>query len=125
MRWREAAQPAVDNVLYVSVRRLNRPEIEALFDAPDTTTWLGQRDHLLLLVAVETGLRVSELTALRCKDVQLGHGAHVRCHGKGRKERCTPLSREAVRVLKLWLPQRGDTPVGALFPSLRRRWARR
>src|SRR5690606_27339587 len=73
------------------VRFLTRPEIEALIAAPDQRTWLGRRDHALLLVAVQTGLRVSELTSLRCEDIALGHGAHVRCHGKGRKERCTPL----------------------------------
>lgn len=98
---------------------LTRSEVEALLAAPDTTTWLGRRDHVLLLVALETGLRVSELTGLRCEDVALGHGAHVRCRGKGRKERCTPLSRKAKRVLHAWLRQRKGAPVDALFPSLR------
>lgn len=104
-----------------TVSFLNRLEIEALLAAPDTTTWLGQRDHALLLVAVETGLRVSELTRLRRRDVELGHGAHVRCRGKGRKERCTPLSKAAVHILKLWLRRRGPTADDALFPSLRGR----
>lgn len=100
---------------------LNRCEIEALLMAPDTTTWLGQRDHALLMVATETGLRVSELTCLRHRDVELRHGAHVHCRGKGRKERCTPLSKEAVHVLKRWLRRRGHAADDALFPSLRGR----
>jgi len=100
---------------------LNRCEVEALLAAPDPGTWLGRRDHALLLVAVETGLRVSELTGLRCEDVALGHGAHVRCHGKGRKERCTPLSRETVHVLRAWIRERNGAPDDALFPSLRGR----
>ena len=66
-------------------------EIDALLAAPDRATWIGRRDHALLVTAIQTGLRVSELTGLRCRDVMLGIGAHVRCHGKGRKERCTPL----------------------------------
>lgn len=101
------------------VRFLTRPEIEALLSAPDRSTWLGRRDHALLLVAVQTGLRVSELTALRCEDAILEHGAHVRCHGKGRKERCTPLSRQAVGVLRGWLRERNAAPRDPLFPSLR------
>ncbi|MGH9267741.1 MAG: tyrosine-type recombinase/integrase, partial [Acidimicrobiales bacterium] len=71
---------------------LTRPEVEALLGSPDRSTWLGRRDHLLLLIAVQTGLRVSELTGLTVGDVELGTGAHVRCRGKGRKERCTPLT---------------------------------
>jgi site-specific recombinase XerD len=98
---------------------LTREEVAALLAAPDQSTWLGRRDHALLRVAVDTGLRVSELIGLRCDDVALGHGAHVRCHGKGRKERCTPLSREAVRVLQAWLRERQGEPGDALFPSLR------
>ena len=70
---------------------LDRDKIEALLEVPDTQTRAGRRDRTLLLVAVQTGLRASELIRLRCEDVQLGPGAHVRCHGKGRKQRCTPL----------------------------------
>jgi integrase/recombinase XerD len=103
------------------VRFLSRPEVEALLAAPDRRTWLGRRDHALLLLAVETGLRVSELTGLRGADVMLGHGAHVRCCGKGRKDRCTPLSRAAVRVLQAWMRERHAAPDEALFPSLRGR----
>ena len=73
----------------------------------------------MLLVAVETGLRVSELVGLRCKDVQLGTGAHVRCFGKGRKERVTPLTASTVRVLKAWLDERQGEPSDPLFPTSR------
>src|SRR5262249_5114363 len=70
---------------------LRRNEVDALLAAPDRNTWIGRRDHTLLLVAVQTGLRLSELTALRHQDVVLASGAHVRCEGKGRKQQCTPL----------------------------------
>ena len=73
------------------VSYLSRQESQALLDAPDTATHIGRRDHALLALALQTGLRVSELVSLTCSDVQLGAGAHVRCQGKGRKERCTPL----------------------------------
>src|ERR1035438_1357419 len=79
---------------------LTRPEIEALLAAPNRTKWLGRRDHAFLLTAVQTGLRLSEMTALRHEDVSLGTGAHVRCRGKGRKERCTPLAKPTVAVLR-------------------------
>ena len=76
-----------------------REEIAALLAAPDRTTWVGRRDHALLLLALQTGLRASELINLRCKDVVLGTGAHIRCIGKGRKERCTPLRRDTAKLL--------------------------
>ena len=79
---------------------LTRPEIDALLAVPNRETWLGRRDHAFLLKAVQTGLRLSEMTALRHEDVSLGAGAHVHCHGKGRKERCTPLAKPTVAVLK-------------------------
>jgi integrase/recombinase XerD len=82
---------------------LTRPEIEALLAAPNRTKWLGRRDHVFLIIAVQTGLRLSEMTALRHEDVSLGAGAHVRCRGKGRKERCTPLAKPTVAVLKAWI----------------------
>jgi integrase/recombinase XerD len=98
---------------------LARSEIQALLDAPDRATWRGRRDHALLLVAAQTGLRVSELTQLRVSDVVLGIGAHVRCDGKGRKERCTPLRKEAVSVLRAWLRERAGDPSSPLFPNAR------
>jgi len=98
---------------------LTRAEIDALLAAPDRDTWIGRRDRVLLLVAVQTGLRVSELTALTCADVELGIGAHVRCHGKGRKERITPLTSQAVALLRVWLAERRGHPADPLFPSRR------
>ena len=101
------------------VRSLTRPEVEALLAAPDQRTWFGRRDHAFLLTAVQTGLRLSEMTGLTRDDVTLGTGAHVRVIGKGRKERCTPLAKPTVAVLKTWLrePPRGDGRV--LFPNAR------
>jgi site-specific recombinase XerD len=101
------------------VHFLTRPEVEALLAAPDQRTWFGRRDHAFLLVAVQTGLRLSEMTGLTRQDLILGAGAHVRVIGKGRKERCTPLAKPTVAVLKAWLrePQRGDGQV--LFPNAR------
>lgn len=96
-------------------------EIDALLAAPDTSRWIGRRDHALLLVAVQTGLRVSELTGLRCHDVDLGPGAHVRCLGKGRKQRCTPLTSQTVTVLRAWLRERQGQPEDPLFPTSRGR----
>jgi site-specific recombinase XerD len=101
------------------VHFLTRPEVDALLAAPDQRTWFGRRDHAFLLVAVQTGLRLSEMTGLTRDDVTIGTGAHVHVIGKGRKERCTPLAKPAVAVLKAWLrePQRGDGQV--LFPNAR------
>src|ERR1700730_11371005 len=82
---------------------LTLPEIEALLAAPDLNTWSGRRDHAFLLVAVQTGFWLSEMTSLHTPDVELGTGAHVRCVGKGRKERCTPLPKQGVDTLKRWL----------------------
>jgi integrase/recombinase XerD len=98
---------------------LTSAEVEALLKAPDQKTWGGRRDAALLLVAVETGLRLSELIGLRREDVVLTHGAHVRCEGKGRKERCTPLRKETVKVLSAWLGERQGKPSDALFPNAR------
>ena len=99
------------------VHFLTRPEVEALLAAPDQRTWFGRRDHVFLLVAVQTGLRLSEMTGLTRGDVTLGTGAHVRVIGKGRKERCVPLAKPTVAVLKSWLCEqaRGDGQV--LFPN--------
>lgn len=99
------------------VHFLNRPEVDALLAAPDKQTWFGRRDHALLLVAVQTGLRLSELTSLQRHDVSLGTGAHVRCVGKGRKERCTPLTKMTVAVLKAWLREPARHNAETLFPS--------
>jgi len=97
---------------------LTSAEIEALLAAPDQQLWLGRRDHALLLLAVTTGLRVGELVSLRCADLELGYGAHVHCYGKGRKERCTPLTSELARVMRAWLRERKRLDGDPLFPSL-------
>jgi integrase/recombinase XerD len=101
------------------VEFLAEKEVDALLDAPDLATWIGRRDRALLLVAVQTGLRVSELTALRRQDVTFGTGAHVRCQGKGRKLRCTPLRRDVTKVLEAWLRERPLEPDKPVFPSSR------
>ena len=98
---------------------LNRDEIEALLAAPDLTSWYGRRDRALLLLALQTGLRVSELIQLARPDVVLGTGAHVRCKGKGRKDRSTPLRRNSVRVLCAWLEECAGTGAQPLFVSNR------
>lgn len=103
----------------VLVTYLTDDEVAALLAAPDRSTRIGRRDHALLLMAVETGLRVSELTGLTCESVQLGTGAHVRCTGKGRKERITPLRREARAVLQAWLREHAGKAGDALFPGPR------
>ncbi len=98
---------------------LIRSEIDALLDAPNAKTWTGRRDRAFIMVAVQTGLRVSEMTGIRMCHVSLGRGAHVHCLGKGRKERATPLTQHAVAVLKAWLeePRRGKDEY--LFPNAR------
>jgi len=102
-----------------SVDFLNRAETEALLAAPDQNTWSGRRDRTWLLVAVQTGLRISELLGLCCQDVALGSGAHVRCLGKGRKRRCVPLRKDTVAVLRAWLKERNGLPTDVLFPNAR------
>jgi site-specific recombinase XerD len=99
------------------VHFLSRPEIDALLAAPDQETWFGRRDHALILVAVQTGLRLSELTSLQRHDLVLGTGAHVRCVGKGRKERCTPLTKTTVAVLNAWLREPPKRNTEMLFPN--------
>jgi site-specific recombinase XerD len=115
----------IQRVLAIPYKRLTRPlvgylarnEIEALLASVDQSTRLGRRNHAILLVAVQTGLRLSEITGLRRKDVSLGTGAHVRCEGKGRKERCTPLTKAAVAALKAWIGEQNGTEESFLFPN--------
>lgn len=99
------------------VTYLTEDEMDALLAAPDRSRWIGRRDHALLLVALETGLRVSELTGLTTGAIVLGTGAHVRCQGKGRKERITPLRQQTRTTLRLWLDERGGSPAEAAFPG--------
>ena len=97
---------------------LTRSEIEAILAAPDRATWLGRRDHALLLLAAQTGLRLSELISLDRNAVHLGAGAHVRCLGKGRKDRCTPLTTHARCVLQAWVKEPVRHGASALFPNV-------
>lgn len=114
-------------ILAIPTKRHERPPVEfltedettALVAAPDTATWIGRRDRTLLLVATQTGLRNSEIRSLRRRDVDLGVGAHVRCSGKGRKMRCTPLRRDVAIVLESWLVERGGDCDAPVFPSSR------
>lgn len=115
----------ISQVLAIPPRRHDRAivsyltpqEIDAIVAGPDRKTWHGRRDHALLLLAIQTGLRVSELTAVACQDVHLGTGPHVRCHGKGRKERSTPLTRQVVSTLRVWLAECVPAPDQLIFPT--------
>lgn len=103
------------------VTYLTDPEIDALLAAPDRGIRTGRRDHALLCLTIQTGLRASELTSLVCDDVHLGDGAHVHCRGKGRKDRVTPLTSHTVSVLDAWLTERGGSAADPVFPSNRGR----
>jgi len=115
----------IQRVLAIPYKRLSRPlvgyltreEIDAILASVDQSRRLGRRDHAILLLAVQTGLRLSEITALRRRDVALGAGAHVRCEGKGRKERCTPLTKPVVAVLRAWTQELGGADDQPLFPN--------
>jgi site-specific recombinase XerD len=131
-RFAASQEPAhaglIQRVLAIPQKRFDRDlvaflttaEVDVLLAAPDTTTRLGRRDHALLLLAVQTGLRLAEITGLRVEDIVLGPSAQVRCHGKGRKERCTPLARATARVLRSWIAECGATGGDLVFRSLRR-----
>ena len=115
----------ISQVLAIPPRRRDRAivsyltpeEADALLAAPGRQTWHGRRDHALLLLAIQTGLRVSELTGLARQDAHLVAGPHVGCHGKGRKDRATPLTSQVVKVLRAWLVELGPAPDGPLFPT--------
>jgi site-specific recombinase XerD len=122
-----ATSAQIQRVLAIPAKRftralvpfLTRPEVDALLAAPDQRTWSGRRDHALILLAVQTGLRLSELTSLRPDDLHVGTGAHVRVIGKGRKERCTPLSKNTRVVLAAWVREPPLVPDQPLFPNAR------
>lgn len=99
------------------VTYLTADEVDALLAAPDPATWTGRRDRTFMLLMVQTGLRVSELIGLRRNDIHLGTGAHVACHGKGRKDRITPLAKPTVEALRCWLAESPDTPTDPVFPT--------
>jgi site-specific recombinase XerD len=117
---------SIQRVLAIPAKRFERnlvtflsiEEVDALLGACDRTTWTGRRDHAMLVLAIQTGLRISELTGLSCGDVVLGTGAHVHCVGKGRKERRTPLVALTVDVLRPWLAERQGAPCEPLFPTI-------
>lgn len=96
---------------------LEPDEIDALLAAPDRTRWEGRRDHALIAVALQTGLRLSELTSTRCGDIELGNGPHIRCTGKGRKQRCVPLTTANVAILRTWLQEHTGQPDQPAFPT--------
>ena len=115
----------IARVLAIPVKRYDRAlvcfltpvEVDALLAAPDRSTWRGRRDHALLVLAIQTGLRVSELTSLTTADLHLDHGPHVRCHGKGRKERATPLTSQTVAVVRTWMRERAASATEPVFPT--------
>lgn len=98
---------------------LSDDEVDALLAACDQSTWTGRRDYAMLLLAIQTGLRISEFIGLNCSNVHFGAGAHVACHGKGRKDRITPLTTTTVSVLRRWLNERDSDPTTPLFPTWR------
>ncbi|MDA8284811.1 MAG: tyrosine-type recombinase/integrase, partial [Actinomycetota bacterium] len=116
---------SIQRVLAIPTKRHERrlltwltdPEVDALLAAPERTTWAGRRDHAMLVLAVQTGLRISELIALSRSDLTLGVGPHVRCMGKGRKERATPLTALTVAVLRTWVAEHTGSPDDPLFPT--------
>jgi site-specific recombinase XerD len=115
----------IQRVLAIPAKRAERAivcflipeEVDALVASPDRSRFVGRRDHAMLVVVVQTGLRVSELVGLRLGDIHLGRGAHVRCFGKGRKERATPLTRLTVAVLRVYLAERGGASGDPVFPG--------
>lgn len=115
---RVLAMPAKRHVKR-AIDYLDRDEIEALIAAPDLSTWHGRRDRAILLLTLQTGLRVTELITLTCGDIALGAGAHVRCMGKGRKERATPIRKDSIKLLRNWIDERKGMPDVPLFISNR------
>jgi site-specific recombinase XerD len=132
-RYVAISEPALalqcQRILAIPAKRSERRPVEFLTDdqcaalvaAPDPATWIGRRDRALLLVAIQTGLRNSEITALTREDVTFGIGAHVRCLGKGRKRRCTPLRPDVATVLNAWMAEAPGQPGDPVFPSARGR----
>lgn len=112
---------AIPNKRYTRqlVDYLNSDQVSTLLQAPDRNTWVGRRDHALLLVALQTGMRTSELINMSWADVHLGQGPHVRCRGKGRKKRCVPLRRDSKTVLRHWLKERRGQANDTVFVNQR------
>jgi integrase/recombinase XerD len=101
------------------VSYLDERETAALLAAPDQARWIGRRDHALMTLTIQTGLRVSELIALRCQDAQLAGAPHIQATGKGRKQRITPLTTHTADVLRRWTKERAGAPEQPLFPTSR------
>lgn len=119
----------ISRVIAVPTKRFERAivtyltpdEVDAILAAPNRERRIGRRDHALLTLAIQTGLRVTELTTLRNQDVHLSTGPHIQVVGKGRKQRATPLTSQTVAVLRQWLKERAGRPEDPLFPSSRGR----
>jgi site-specific recombinase XerC len=115
----------IAQVLSIPAKRFDRrivtfltaEESVALIDAAQENRWEGRRDRAMLTLALHAGLRVSELIAVNCSDIQLGTGAHVRVTGKGRKQRAVPLTKDAQAVLAVWLAERAGLPDDPLFAT--------
>jgi integrase len=115
----------IQRVLAIPSKRYDRTpmafltgvEIDALLAAPDQPTWAGWRDRTLLLLAVQTGLRVSELSGLCWQDITLGTGPPVRCQGKGRTEQCTPRRKDVITALRAWQREQQSRPEAPVVPS--------
>lgn len=128
-RWAALGHPEhaelISRVLAIPPKRHQRkivtwltdPELEAIASACDPATWTGRRDRALIVLAAQTGLRISEITSLDCADIHLGVGAHVTCTGKGRKQRITPLTSGTVALLRSWTTERSGAPADPLFPT--------
>ena len=98
---------------------LTRVETDTLIKMIDSKTKSGLRDYALLLLASQTGLRVSELIGLTYKDVVFGKGTHIYCQGKGRKERCVPVIKLTAKVLKDWMHEQSGEPDDPIFTNAR------
>lgn len=119
------ALPIIQRVIAIPMKRFDKPmlgflsrtEMQAILDAPDCTTWCGQRDRVMFATLYNTGGRVSEITGLKVADVVLERSATVRIHGKGRKDRCVPLWRTTVAEIRKWLGRIDRRPDQPLFPG--------
>jgi len=96
---------------------VSREQIAAILAAPDRHTWSGHRDAVLLATTYNTGARVSEITALRVRDVLLDRQTAVHLHGKGRKQRVIPLWKNTATELRGWLGKVNDAPQAPVFPN--------